>query len=177
MTHAGRAGPVCDPIPHHDKGANRTMPVKHAIQGIKRMILEHRPVLMSMAVLGWSLKYLVSLGLTHTTGPELYGVFTAALATGAAGSNLVILRSPRPQVFLAAVLLGLWMLIALAGVGGTIAHIIGPVAGHGPVDLRPRPVAAPLIFTLLGLVGGVALLMGERMAIRRARSITASNQE
>jgi hypothetical protein len=153
------------------------MPAKHAIQGIKRAVLEHRPVLMSVAVLGWSLKYLVSLGLTHTTGPEVYGVFTAALAVAAAGSNLAILRSPRPQLVLAVVLLGLWALIALAGVGGTIAHIVGPVAGHGPMDLRPRPIAAPLIFSLLGLVGGAALLTGERMAIGRARSASASNQE
>jgi hypothetical protein len=153
------------------------MPAKNAIYEIKRTIVEHRPVLMSLAVLGWSLKYLVSLGLTHTTGPELYGVLTAALAAAAAGSNLAVLRSPRPQVLLAAALLGLWALIALAGVGGTIAHIAGPVAGHGPVDLRPRPIVAPLIFTLLGLVGGAALLMGERMAIRRARALSTSNQE
>jgi hypothetical protein len=153
------------------------MPAKNAIHGIKRSILEHRPVLMSVAALGWSLKYLVSLGLTHTTGPELYGVLAAALAAGAAGSNLIVLRSPRPQVLLAAALLGLWALIALAGVGGTIAHIVGPVAGHGLVDLRPRPIVAPLIFTLLGLVGGAALLMGERMSMRRARSVSASNQE
>lgn len=144
------------------------MPTKHAIQGFKRTILEHRPVLMSVAVLGWSLKYLVSLGLTHTTGPELYGVLTAALAAGAAGSNLVILRSSRPQLLLAAVLVGLWALIALAGLGGTIAHIVGPVAGHGPVDLRPRPIAAPLVFTLLGSVGGAALVLGQRARARLA---------
>ena len=146
------------------------MPAKHAIQGIKRTILEHRPVLMSMAVLGWSLKYLVSLGLTHTTGPEIYGVLTAALAAGAAGSNLVILRSSRPQLLLAAVLVGLWALIALAGLAGTIAHIVGPVAGHGPVDLRPRPIVAPLVFTLLGSVGAAALVLGQRARARLAAS-------
>jgi hypothetical protein len=150
------------------------MPVKHALHTIKRTILQHRPVLMSVAVLGWSLKYLVSLGLTHTTGPELYGVLTAALAAGAAGSNLVILRSTRPQLLLAAILLGLWALVAIGGVGGTIAHIVGPVAGHGPMDLRPRPVAAPLIFSLLGLVGGAALVLGARARIRMT---TASEQE
>lgn len=146
------------------------MPAKHAIQGIKRTILEHRPVLMSMAVLGWSLKYLVSLGLTHTAGPEIYGVLTAALAAGAAGSNLVILRSSRPQLLLAAVLVGLWALIALAGLAGTIAHIVGPVAGHGPVDLRPRPIVAPLVFTLLGSVGAAALVLGQRARARLAAS-------
>jgi hypothetical protein len=39
--------------------------------------------------------------------------------------------------------------------------------GHGPVDLRPRPIAAPLIFTLLGLAGGAALFFGQRARIRR----------
>jgi hypothetical protein len=168
MTHTRRARPVIRPpvLRHEETEQQRTMPAKNAIQGIKRTILEHRPVLMSVAVLGWSLKYLVDLGLTHTTGPELYGVLTAALAAGAAGSNLVILRSSRPQLLLAAVLLGLWALIALAGVGGTIAHIVGPVGGHGPMDLRPRPIAAPLIFTLLGLVGGAALVLGQRARVR-----------
>jgi hypothetical protein len=146
------------------------MPAQHAIQGIKRTILEHRPVLMSVAVLGWSVKYLVSLGLTHTTGPELYGVLTAALAAGAAGSNLVILRSSRPQFLLSAGLVGIWALVALGGLGGTIAHIVGPVAGHGPVDLRPRPIAAPLVFTLLGSVGAAALLLGQRARARLATS-------
>ncbi len=109
--------------------------------------------------------------MTHTTGPELYGVLTAALAVGAAGANLAILRSSRPQRLLAAGLLVLWAVIALAGVAGAVAHIVGPVAGHGPVDLRPRPIAAPLVFTLLGLVGAAALGLGERAAIRRARRV------
>jgi hypothetical protein len=150
------------------------MPAKHPIQNIKRTILEHRPVLMSVAVLGWSLKYLVSLGLTHTTGPELYGVLTAALAAGAAGSNLATLLSSRPQLLLTAVLVGLWALIALAGLGGTIAHIVGPVPGHGPMDLRPRPIAAPLVFTLLGFVGAAALVLGQRA---RARLVTSPEKE
>ena len=153
------------------------MPATTILRRIKRTVIERRPVLMSVAVLGWSLKYLVSLGLTHTTGPELYGVLAAALAAGAAGSNLVVLRSARPQVLLAAALLGLWAVIGLAGVGGTIAHVIGPVAGHGPVDLRPRPIAAPMIFTLLALVGGAALLIGERAAIRRSRPGSARERE
>ena len=147
----------------------------NAFRSVKRAVLERRPVLMSIAVLGWSTKYAVGLGLTHTTGPELYGVLTAALAAGAAASNLALLRSSRPQVWLAAGLLALWALIALAGVGGTIAHIVGPVAGHGPIDLRPRPFAAPLIFTVLGLVGGAAVFIGQRAAIQRARSASRTS--
>jgi hypothetical protein len=64
----------------------------------------------------------------------------------------------------------LWALISLGGVAGTIAHAVGPVPGHGPIDPRPRPVFAPLVFTLLGTVGGTALFLGQRAAIRRARN-------
>jgi hypothetical protein len=41
---------------------------------------------------------------------------------------------------------------------------------YGPVDPRPRPIAAPLVFTLLGIVGGTALFLGNRVAIRRVRN-------
>ena len=37
-----------------------------------------------------------------------------------------------------------------------------PDPAHGPVDPRPRPAGAPLIFTLLGVVGGGALFYGQR---------------
>lgn len=137
---------------------------------ILRTIAERRPLIMSIAVLGWSVKYTVSLGLTHTTGPELYGVLTAALASGAAVANLASLRSPRPQLAVTIALLVLWAVIAVAGVAGTIAHLVGPVPGHGPIDLRPRPVAAPLVFTLLGLAGGAAQAIRYRAATRRLRN-------
>jgi hypothetical protein len=51
-----------------------------------------------------------------------------------------------------------------------VAHIVGPVAGHGPVDVRPRPVLAPLIFTTFALVGGAALFIGQRSARREPRA-------
>jgi hypothetical protein len=137
---------------------------------IVRRIVERRPLLMSIAVLGWSIKYLVSLGLGHTTGPEMYGVLTAALAVTAAVANLALLRSRRPRLLLAGGVIVLWALISLGGVAGTIAHAVGPVPGHGPIDPRPRPVFAPLVFTLLGTVGGTALFLGQRAAIRRARN-------
>jgi hypothetical protein len=144
------------------------MPSTISIQPIKRAVLVRRPLIMSIAVAVWSAKYLVSLGLTHTTGPEMYGVLTAALSLGAAGANLVLLRSPRPQIPLAGALLVLWIVVAIAGMAGMVAHVIGPVPGHGPMDLRPRPIAAPLVFTALGTVGAVALVLGQRMRIRMA---------
>jgi hypothetical protein len=135
---------------------------------IVRTIADRRPLIMSIVVLGWSIKYTISLGLTHTTGPEMYGVLTAVLAVGAAVANLAVLRSGRLHLLVIVPIVALWALIALAGLAGTMAHIVGPVPDHGPIDLRPRPIAAPLVFTLLAAVGGSALLLGRRMAVRRA---------
>ena len=137
---------------------------------IVRTIAERRPLIMSVVVLGWSIKYTISLGLTHTTGPEMYGVLTAAVAVLAAAANLAVLRSQRMHPAVIGPILALWALIALAGLAGTIAHIVGPVPGHGPVDLRPRPIPAPLVFTLLAVAGSTALLLGRRMAVRRIRT-------
>jgi len=134
---------------------------------IRRTFEERRPLLMSVGVLVWSTRYLVTLALSHNTGPELYGVLTAALATGAAVANLALLRSPRMQVVLIAAVFVLWAVIAVAGIAGTIAHVVGPVPGHGPMDLRPRPIAAPLVFTILGSIGALSLFLGQR-ARRRA---------
>ena len=133
-----------------------------------RTVTTHRFQLMSTAVLGWSIKYTVTLAAIHNTGPELYGVLTAALATAAAVSNLALLRSPQVRTIATGAVLVLWVVIALGGVAGTVAHMVGPVPGHGPIDLRPRPIAAPLVFTLLGAVGAAALAFGQRARMRAA---------
>lgn len=138
-----------------------------SIQTIRRTFAERRPLLMSVVVLGWSIKYLVTLAVTHNTGAELYGVLAAALSTGAAIANLALLRSPRMQLAATAAVLVLWAVVALGGIAGTVAHLVGPVPGHGPIDLRPRPIAAPLVFSLLGSVGALALVLGRRARARR----------
>jgi hypothetical protein len=121
----------------------------------------------TFAVTGWSIKYLIQLSLTHTSGPEIYGVLTAAVAVGAGIASVAVQRS-RPASLLAVVpIVVVFALVALAGLGGTVAHIVGPVAGHGPIDPRPRPVVAPLVFTVLGLAGAGALVIAQRRA--RAR--------
>lgn len=130
-------------------------------------------LLVTIVVLGWSIKYLVTLAVTHTTGPELYGVLTAAVAVATGVASLALVKSDRRQTITTAVVLGLWALVAIAGLAGTIAHIVGPVAGHGPVDLRPRPITAPLIFTVLGAFGGGALARGQHV-VGRLRSLRYS---
>lgn len=132
----------------------------------------HRAALVvSFVVLGWSLIELLNLARVHTTGPELYGLLVAALSVGAAGLSVLLLRSDERRLWYVLPLVGLWVVVALGGIAGSVAHIVGPVAGHGPVDPRPRPVAAPLIFTFLGLVGGAALWIGQRAGSARAENI------
>ena len=124
--------------------------------------------LTALVVLGWSIVELVSLLSRHTTGPELYGVLVASVAVVAGVLNLALLRSGQRRLWATVAVLILWTIVALGGLAGTVAHIIGPVAGHDPIDPRPRPIAAPLIFTLLGLAGGAALWFGQRRGARPA---------
>jgi hypothetical protein len=142
-------------------------------------IVRHRWELLSGIVLAWSITETASLAVVHHTGPELYGVLVAAMASAAGVANLILLRSNRanriPTVATIAtvVVLVIWSVVALGGMAGVIAHIIGPVAGHGPIDPRPRPIAAPLIFTLLGSFGAAALVLGRRA---RARSVATGTE-
>ncbi len=136
------------------------------IQRAVRLVADRRSLLMSVAVLGWSIDYAVRLAVVHHDGPELYGVLTAAISTGAAAANLVLLREPRMRTVATIAVLALWAVVAVGGIAGTIAHVVGPVPGHGPIDLRPRPAVAPLVFTLLGSVGAAALVLGQRARAR-----------
>ena len=139
-----------------------------SIRTVGRTVAAYRFQIMSTAVLGWSIKYTVTLAVTHTAGPELYGVLTAAIASSAAVSNLALLRSPQVRVVATGAVLVIWAVVVLGGIAGTIAHVVGPVPGHGAIDLRPRPTAAPLVFTLLGTVGAAALAFGQRARMRVA---------
>jgi hypothetical protein len=85
--------------------------------------------------------------------------------------TLALLRSNERHLWATVAVLVLWSVVAIGGLAGTVAHVIGPVAGHGPVDLRPRPVPAPLVFTLLGLAGGAAVWFGQRRGARRAYAL------
>ena len=116
----------------------------------------------AIVVLGWSVVELGSLMAVHTTGPELYGVLVAALAVSAGLLGLITLRSSERRLWATVAVLVVWAVVALGGVAGVVAHVIGPGAGHGPIDPRARPIAAPLVFTLLGLVGGAAVWFGQR---------------
>jgi len=134
------------------------------VVGMRRRV----SIVVAIVVLAWSIVELASLLSRHTTGPELYGVVVAGLAVAAGVLNLALLRSDQRRLWATVAVLVLWGVVALGGLAGTVAHIIGPVAGHGPIDLRPRPIPAPLVFTLLGLAGGAALWFGQRRRMRSA---------
>jgi hypothetical protein len=118
----------------------------------------------SAALFIWAAVELVSLLQRHTTGPEIYGLVVAALAAIAAAGNVWFLRSNERRAWYVVALIVVWVVIALGGVAGVVAHIVGPVADHGPVDVRPRPISAPLVFTAMGAVGALALWLGRRVA-------------
>jgi len=139
-----------------------------AAAGLARFRMRRRfAVGAAIVVLGWSVVLLVRLVGVHTSGPELYGILVAVLAVAAGVLGLITLRSSDRTLWATGAVLILWVVVALCGVAGMVAHVIGPGIGHGPIDPRPRPVAAPLVFTLLGLIGGAALWFGQRRRSRR----------
>jgi len=137
----------------------------------RRRVIQLAVLAATVVVLGWSILELGTLVARHTIGPELYGVLAAALATGAALSNVALLRLRRAETLLVVLVLALWAVVALSGVAGTLAHLVGLPPGEGQVDPRPRPVGAPLVFTLLGIIGGAALLVGHWPAVQRLSSL------
>jgi hypothetical protein len=118
-------------------------------------------------VTAWSVVEVVSLLTRHTTGPELYGILVAVLSATAGIASLALVASGRKRLLATIAVLALWAVVALGGIAGTYAHIVGAPPGEGPVDPRPRPVSAPLIFTALGVVGGAALFYGQRISATR----------
>jgi hypothetical protein len=121
-------------------------------------------------VLALSVAEFINLSGRHMVGAESYGLLVAGAAVAAGIFSLGLVLSPRRRVIATAAVLVLWAIVALGGVAGTYYHIVGVAPEYGPVDPRPRPIAAPLVFTLLGVVGGTVLFFGQQAAIRRARN-------
>ena len=120
-------------------------------------------------VLALSVAEFVNLSGRHTVGPETYGLLVAGLAAAAGILSLALtLSSQRRRIATVAVLV-LWAIVALGGLAGTYYHLVGVAPEYGPVDPRPRPPLAPLMFTVLGAVGGAALVLGQRPAGRGTR--------
>jgi hypothetical protein len=123
-------------------------------------------IFMSLALLAWSIVEVVGLAGRHTTGPELYGVLVAVLAVGAASLALFGMRATRWQAWIAIAVAVTWAIVAIGGIAGVAAHVVGPLPGEGPIDLRARPVLAPLAFTAMGVVGEIVLWLWWRQPAR-----------
>lgn len=121
-------------------------------------------------VLALSVAEFINLSGRHTVGAESYGLLVAGGAVVAGILSLGVVLSLQRRVIATAAVLVLWAIVALGGVAGTYYHIVGVAPEYSPVDPRPRPIAAPLVFTLLGTVGGTAVFFGQRAAIRRSRN-------
>lgn len=133
-------------------------------------------LLVTVLVLLWSIEEVVNLSVNHTTGPEIYGVLAAVVAVGVSVLSLALIVTSRTRALATVGVLVLWTIVAICGLGGVAAHIVGPEEGHGPVDTRPRPMAAPLIFTALGLAGGAALFWGQRLSLAGIREGLVADQ-
>ena len=118
-------------------------------------------------VLALSVAELVNLLGRHTIGPEWYALLIAGLSVTAGILSLALVLSPRPNRIALAIVMVLWALVALGGIVGTYYHAVGVAPEYGPVDPRPRPALAPLIFTVFGALGGAAVLIGQRLASAR----------
>lgn len=121
-------------------------------------------------VLALSVAEFFNLSGRHMVGAESYGLLVAGIAVAAGIVSLGLVLSPQRRRITTAAVLVLWAIVALGGVAGTYYHLVGVAPEYGPVDPRPRPVVAPLVFTALGIVGGTALFFGQGLTVRRARN-------
>jgi hypothetical protein len=118
-------------------------------------------------VLALSIAEFINLSGRHTVGAESYGLLVAGAAVVAGILSLGLVLSPQRRPIATAAVIVLWAIVALGGVAGTYYHVVGVASEYGPIDPRPRPIVAPLVFTVLGTVGGSALFFAQRAAIRR----------
>ena len=118
-------------------------------------------------VLALSVAECLSLFNSHMLGAEAYGVLVAGLAVAAGIFNLGLVLSRQRRLIATAAVLVLWAVVGLGGIAGAYYHAVGVDPRYSPPDPRPRSVAAPLIFTALAIVGGAALVIGQRNAAAR----------
>jgi hypothetical protein len=121
-----------------------------------------RPVLVTAVATVASAGLLVDLLLVgHTTGEEIWGPITAAMATLVGLLSLAFLLRRGTNLAARVLLIGLWVLVAFFGFGGYNSHRL-PQPADTITDQRPRPPVAPLAFTALGIAGAAATYVGSR---------------
>ena len=97
----------------------------------------------------------------HTTGEEIWGPITAAIAATTGVLSLVVLARRGRSRAARWGLIALWLTVAFFGFGGYNSHRL-PRPADTATDQRPRPPLAPLAFTGLGIAGAVVLRSGTK---------------
>ena len=115
-------------------------------------------------VLALSVAEFVNLLNRHMVGAETYGLLVAGLAVAAGILSLGLILADRRRLIATTAVLVLWAIVAIGGLAGAYYHAAGVDPKYSAVDPRPRPVAAPLIFTAIGIVGAAALVAAQRAA-------------
>jgi hypothetical protein len=100
-----------------------------------------------------------ALGARHNDGVRISGVGVAALATLAGAISIWLVASNARRTLISSLVLILWAIVTIGGIGGTIAHVQQSVPGS--------LVAAPLTFTVVGVIGGVSLWYDQFRRLRR----------
>src|SRR5262245_7169357 len=98
----------------------------------------------SVVVLLYSIVELVSLAVRHSTGAQIYGVLVAALAVLAGAASVYLVASPRRGLVTTVAkwaVIALWAFVALGGIAGTVAHVVGrwPATARSTPDPGPFP--------------------------------------
>lgn len=102
----------------------------------------------------------------HTAGGEIVGVIAAGGGVAISVLSLVHICLSRDHRLARVLLMVLWLVLAVGGIGGLIDHAEPVVPGQS-IDQRPRPPLAPLVFTGLALLGATALGVGSRRQRRQ----------
>ena len=120
-------------------------------------------IVTAIVALGCLAVLLLLLSVRHTTGGEVDGLLVAASGIGVGVVSLAFILGRRQHRLGRVLLVALWVALAAGGVSGYDEHAAVPAPGHAPsADQRPRPPLAPLVFTVFGIAGAAALLVGSR---------------
>ena len=113
------------------------------------------PLVLAAVVTLWSLSLVVRFFSTHTIGFERAALLVAVVGLVAGGSTAAYLIGRLHGGAVRMGLVVLWLVVGMAGIGGTILHLNPP--GVAAADGRQRPMVAPLIFTLFAVAGIISL--------------------
>jgi hypothetical protein len=114
----------------------------------------------TIVTIGCAAVLLLLLSVNHTIGGEVDGPSVAAYGIVVGLLSLIFLIAAGRHRLAFGILLVLWVLLAVSGVDGYVQH--AKAVTPASADQRERPALAPLVFTVFGVIGGGALIVGYR---------------